>query len=375
VLGLTRAVEAQEYLTVVKGIDYVVHPRRTRVITTLEKEERFSLSQEGPTARLTLHNCVYLPYEDTVSLGHGPVRSLLITWGGPGKVDLVLGLRPGALVQARGTATPPAVVVEAEGDPEATGGSDRERQDPELERLQAEAEREERELLEGKRPQAVRHVVIDAGHGGFDSGAVGLKGTKEKDIALQIAKRLNSRLKKKSGVTVHLTRDDDYFLDLSERTIIANRHSADMFVSIHCNASENRSAKGTETFSCSETASDSEAERVAAFENAVLRDKEFFKEVPGFVGVEEILFRLERKLFWSQSAQLAGRVQKLFSSRLGTRDRGTKSARFYVLRKNRMRSILAETAFISNPAEEELLKKDAFQEKIATCLADGLIPA
>jgi N-acetylmuramoyl-L-alanine amidase len=240
-----------------------------------------------------------------------------------------------------------------------------------MQHLEKEAEREEKELLHGRR-LAVRRVVVDPGHGGFDSGAVGPGGTKEKDIALQVAKRLRRKLEKGGGIKVHLTREDDYFLDLSERTVITNQHRADLFVSIHCNASENRGAGGTETFSCSETASDGEAERVAALENAVARDREFFKDVPGFVGVEEILFRLERKLHWEESARLARAVQHLFSARLGTRDRGTKSARFYVLRKNRMPSILAETAFISNSSEEGLLLKEAFQEQVASCLGEAV---
>jgi N-acetylmuramoyl-L-alanine amidase len=246
--------------------------------------------------------------------------------------------------------------------------------DPELRRLEAEAEQETQELLTRQR-RPTRRIVIDPGHGGFDSGAVGPNGTKEKDVALQIAKRLRSALEKKAGVTPYLTREEDYFLDLSERTVLANRYNADLFVSIHCNASENRSAGGTETFSCSETASDTEAERVAAFENAVVRDAEFFREAPGFVSVEEILFRLERKLFWEESAERARDVQKLFAARLGTRDRGTKSASFYVLRRNRMPSILAETAFISHTQEEILLTHSDFQEKVVRCLVEAVSQA
>jgi N-acetylmuramoyl-L-alanine amidase len=374
IMGLAARAGAQDYLTVLQRVDYVVHPRHTRIIATLEKNERFSLVQEGTRARVTLHNCVYLPYEDSVSLGYGPVRSLLITWGGPGAVDLVLGLRPGAVVSARESRQPPGVMVEVQGEVQADQHADRAGDDPEMRRLEAEAEKEADQLLE-RRPRHMKRIVIDAGHGGFDSGAVGLNGTKEKDITLQIAKRLRSSLDKKGGVTPFLTRDEDYFLDLSERTVLANRYNADLFVSIHCNASDNRSAGGTETFSCSESASDAEAERVAAFENSVIRDAEFFREAPGLVSVEEILFRLQRKLFWEESAARARDVQKLFTARLGTRDRGTKSASFYVLRRNRMPSILAETAFISHAKEEKLLTRSDFQERVVECLVEALTPA
>jgi N-acetylmuramoyl-L-alanine amidase len=374
VLGLAARAAAQEYLTVLQRVDYVVHPRHTRIIATLEKNERFSLAQDGLRARVTLHNCVYMPYEDSVNLGYGPVKSLLITWGGPGTVDLVLGLRPGAVVSAQEAEQPPGVVIEAQGDVSLDQSARQANDDPELRRLEAEAEQETQELLTRQR-RPTRRIVIDPGHGGFDSGAVGPNGTKEKDVALQIAKRLRSALEKKAGVTPYLTREEDYFLDLSERTVLANRYNADLFVSIHCNASENRSAGGTETFSCSETASDTEAERVAAFENAVVRDAEFFREAPGFVSVEEILFRLERKLFWEESAERARDVQKLFAARLGTRDRGTKSASFYVLRRNRMPSILAETAFISHTQEEILLTHSDFQEKVVRCLVEAVSQA
>lgn len=374
VLGLAARVLAEDYLTVLERVDYVVHPRHTRILATLQKKERFSLVQDGLRARVTLHNCVYMPYEDSVNLGYGPVKSLLITWGGPGAVDLVLGLRPGAVVSAQQAEQPPGVVIEAQGDVSVDQGARRASDDPEIRHLEAEAEQETQELLERRRRPATR-IVIDAGHGGFDSGAVGLNGTKEKDITLQIAKRLRSALEKHSGVAPYLTREEDYFLDLSERTVLANRYNADLFVSIHCNASDNRSAGGTETFSCSEGASDAEAERVAALENAVVRDTEFFREAPGLVSVEEILFRLERKLLWEESAAHARAVQNLFAGRLGIRDRGTKSASFYVLRRNRMPSILAETAFISHTEEEKLLARSDFQERVVKCLGEALVRA
>jgi len=113
-------------------------------------------------------------------------------------------------------------------------------------------------------------VVIDAGHGGFDSGAVGLNGLQEKAVTLDLALRLHQTLERQGRVRSYLTRTGDYYVPLSERTVIANQYRADLFISIHINANKNRRAHGSETYYCSAQASSKEAARVAALENAVL---------------------------------------------------------------------------------------------------------
>ncbi|MEE9566018.1 MAG: N-acetylmuramoyl-L-alanine amidase [Desulfobacteria bacterium] len=219
----------------------------------------------------------------------------------------------------------------------------------------------------------VKRVVIDPGHGGFDSGAVGPTGLKEKDVALDLAQRVNQRISGTGRIKSFLTRTGDYYIPLSDRTVIANQYQADLFVSIHINANENRKAHGCETYYCSETASSKEAARVAAFENAVLKYDDPFKKKPGYINIEEILFNFERRLYWEESGKFAGTFQNRFQQALPFKSRGIHSANFFVLRRAKMPSILLETGFISNHAEEAELKKTSIRDKIAAAVARGLL--
>ncbi|MBT7086660.1 MAG: hypothetical protein HN931_10845 [Desulfobacterales bacterium] len=218
----------------------------------------------------------------------------------------------------------------------------------------------------------VKRVVIDAGHGGFDPGAVGQSGLKEKDVTLDIALKLNTKLNSIGKIKSFLTRTGDYYMPLSARTVTANQHQADLFISIHINANNKRSANGSETYFCSKKASSSEAEKVAALENSVLKFDETHKKKPGYINIEEILFRFEQKLYWTESGKFAKTFQDRFKKNLPFRSRGVHSANFYVLRRAKMPSILLETGFISNSSNEEMLKKPAFRDKIVDSIARGI---
>jgi N-acetylmuramoyl-L-alanine amidase len=218
----------------------------------------------------------------------------------------------------------------------------------------------------------VKRVVIDAGHGGFDSGAVGQKGLKEKDVTLDLAVRLHEKLKREGKIKTFLTRTGDYYIPLSARTATANQYQADLLISMHINANERPLPHGCETYFCSEKASSTEAERVAAFENSVLKYDEPYKRKPGYIDIEEILFRFEQKLNWGKSEMFARAFQKRFAERLPLKSRGVHSADFYVLRRAKMPSILLETGFISNPKEEGMLRLSGFRENIVDAIAKGL---
>ena len=226
---------------------------------------------------------------------------------------------------------------------------------------------------EGGLAYRVKRVVIDPGHGGFDSGAVGPTGLKEKDVTLDLAQRLKRRISEKGKNKCFLTRTADYYIPLSDRTVIANQYQADLFVSIHINANENRKVHGCETYYCSETASSKEAARVAAFENAVLKYDEPFKKRPGYIDIEEILFNFERRLYWEESGKFAGVFQNRFQQALPFKSRGVHSANFFVLRRAKMPSILLETGFISNYDEEAELKKTSIRDEIAVAVERGLL--
>jgi len=244
--------------------------------------------------------------------------------------------------------------------------------------LEKEAAEEEAKMFnrlqaeEGLRYQ-VQRVVIDAGHGGFDPGAVGKTGLKEKDITLDIAKYLQQKLEGTGKKQAFLTRTDDYFVPLAERTVIANQYRADLFISLHINANPKQDPSGSETYFCSEQASSKEAARVAATENAVSKYDQPLKKKEGYIDVEDILFRFERKLYWDESGKFAKRFQDGIKNNLPLQSRGIHSADFSVLRKARMPAILIETGFISNPRDEANLAKAEFRTQIAQAIAGGIL--
>lgn len=216
-----------------------------------------------------------------------------------------------------------------------------------------------------------RRVVIDPGHGGHDPGAVGPNGLFEKDVVLDIALKLKKELEANSLYDVFLTRDKDVFIPLEERTAFANKMSADLFVSIHANASPRREAKGIETYLLNWT-DDEEAMRVAARENAIsLRKMKAMNQKMDIVKV--IMDDLFRQIKRDESIKLAHYVQNSLIKNCENRyNLGVKQALFYVLFGARMPSVLIEVSFISNPEEEELLSEDEYRFKIAKAIYEGI---
>ena len=221
------------------------------------------------------------------------------------------------------------------------------------------------DLRSEKEKWEFKTIVIDAGHGGKDPGAVGYRGTKEKDIALDVAKRLEKKLSKNMNVKIIMTRDEDVFLRLSERTKIANESNGNLFISIHTNAAEDRRASGFETFLIGPNKNEA-AVRVAARENAVL-------ELEGTTGkklTNEDLIQatIAQSAFASKSEQFASMVQKEIKKRVQSRDRGVKQAGFYVLMGASMPNVLVELGFISNPSEEKKLRSPQYRDQLATAI-------
>ncbi len=209
----------------------------------------------------------------------------------------------------------------------------------------------------------ISRIVIDPGHGGHDPGTRA-HGTSEAAVVLDIALRLERLLKKEAGLDVVLTRRSDVFIPLEQRTAIANREGADLFLSIHANASRNASARGIETYYLS-FASSPEAETVAARENAT--SDRAMHNLPGIVRA----IALNNKL--DESRDLAGMVQDAMTTRLagantGLRSRGVKKAPFVVLIGAGMPSVLAEVAFLTNRPEAGLVKTPAYRQRIAESL-------
>ncbi|HWV38396.1 MAG TPA: N-acetylmuramoyl-L-alanine amidase [Vulgatibacter sp.] len=214
----------------------------------------------------------------------------------------------------------------------------------------------------------VKRVVIDAGHGGKDTGAIGRNGQKEKDLTLAIARKLRSRLTA-MGLEVILTRDADVFLSLEERTRIANDSRADLFISIHVNAAKNRKAHGIETYTLNLN-SDRYAMRLAARENAT--------STRSIGDLDLILADLATKANTDDSVRLARHTHRQMVSHLrakhggAVKDLGVKQALFFVLVGAKMPAVLVETGFISHPEEARRLANASYQDEIARSLAEGV---
>jgi N-acetylmuramoyl-L-alanine amidase len=215
---------------------------------------------------------------------------------------------------------------------------------------------------------AIRTVVIDPGHGGENPGARGAGGTLEKDVALSIARKLKAELVNARGLSVFLTRDRDLDVGLDERTAIANNYKADLFVSIHANASRARGAKGSEVYFLSYQASDDESRWVAQTEGAA---EPVAGASPGS-DLALILWDMAQAEHLEESSALASRIQEELAVVTGSEGRGVKQAPFRVLVGAAMPAILVEVAFISNAEEEKLLASEAYQAKIAGSLARGI---
>lgn len=209
-------------------------------------------------------------------------------------------------------------------------------------------------------------IVIDAGHGGHDTGTIGPHGLEEKDLVLDVALRLGKLLENRLGADVVYTRDDDTFVPLETRTAIANQAQADLFISIHANSSHDPKARGVETYYLNFTSS-ADALEVAARENAV-SDKSIHE-------LQDLVKKIALKEKIEESREFAADVQQaLYTSlsRNGIRNRGVKKAPFIVLIGANMPSILAEISFVSNPTDEKKLRTPEYRQKIAESLYRGI---
>ncbi len=211
-------------------------------------------------------------------------------------------------------------------------------------------------------------IVIDPGHGGHDTGTIGPNGLEEKDLVLDVGRRLGKLLQARLGADVVYTRKDDTFIPLETRTSIANQEQADLFVSIHANSSRDPDARGVETYYLNFTSS-AEALDVAARENAA-SDKSIHE-------LQDLVKKIALKEKIEESREFASNVQRALHSGLaakspGIRDRGVKKAPFIVLIGANMPSILAEISFVSNPGDERRLRTSDYRQRIAESLYRGI---
>jgi len=218
-------------------------------------------------------------------------------------------------------------------------------------------------------PAKALTIVVDAGHGGDDPGAVGPNNSREKDINLAIAKGV-AKLLSRDGYKIILTRQDDTFIPLVDRTQIANENNANFFVSIHCNSNSKKKQQGFEIYFLSENASDPDASAVVARENAVVKlegNPTVKKEK-----IQTLLWAMVMNEYMNESSELCSYITEDVTSRIKINNRGIKQAGFYVLRGAQMPAVLIECAFLSNPKEEIKLRTRKFQKDMADSIYAGI---
>jgi len=223
--------------------------------------------------------------------------------------------------------------------------------------------------------QKVNTVVLDAGHGGHDTGALG-KNSREKDITLAIVLKLRDYIRDNmKNVKVILTRSDDTFVELYRRAHIANENKADLFISVHCNSTKSPAAYGVETFVMGLYKSDANLAVAKAENAAILLEDDYVEKYDGFdpnSAEGNIFFSMMQNAFLDRSLDYAGKVQHQLVDNLHMVNRGVKQAGFLVLYKTAMPGVLIETGFISNPANERFLLSEKGQDQMAQAIFKAL---
>jgi len=362
---------------VLTGLHSWSNPDYTRVAVTLDREVKYTYHRLKQAHAQGLPARIYLDFKGA-RIGPGvkdfPIADGLLKMARVGQfrpdvVRVVLDIENIRECKIFPLANPFRVIIDVKGEQKAQIS----RLDDSISTAEPEAKPEHQpgekkgNALRTKVPR-VRRIVIDPGHGGNDPGAVGPDGVKEKDVVLAIGLKLARKIKEETGIEAVMTRSTDVFIPLEERTAIANKVNADLFVSIHANAALNKTVSGIETYYLNLAKTD-KAARVAARENNISLAKVSL--------LQTILFDLMANHKINDSARMAEEVQKALHARVvkkyqGTRNLGVKQGPFYVLVGATMPSILVETAFISNEHEEELLTDRDFQDTASTGILDGI---
>jgi N-acetylmuramoyl-L-alanine amidase len=350
-LALSPGAAAEERTDPVRvQVSVDVSEDSTRLLLTHSRHLAYAISQSKERLEIVYAGPIQVePPERSVG------DSRLAGWTAPGQRTLVLNLGPGfQRFDSFELRNPTRLVLDLLGDGSAVSGTAPVPTRP-------------------AKPKPGLIVVVDPGHGGVERGAAGPTGLTEKDVTLDLARRLRSVLQSDGKVTVVLTREDDRLVGLDERTAVANHNKAHLFVSIHLNSSRRKTAYGAETYYLSTEATDDEARTLAALENkAYTADEPLDFEVEGEEKkktLELILWDLAQNQYLAESSRLAERMQRELNELTGTRDRGVRQAPFRVLMGATMPAILVEVGFISNPEEEERFKTSSYRDRVVEAMA------
>ena len=359
-LVLFAAYSWAEKGTAVEGLRYSSNKSHTRVVVDLNGPVEYTKNRISNPDRIffDLKNCrISRKTKSSLSVKDGILKSVRLAQFDKSNVRVVIDLQKSKNYYAFMLEEPFRLVIDVYAD---KNRKTRQKKPGDI------------ITLEEKVFPKIRTVVIDPGHGGKDPGAVGPRGLREKDIVLSVGKKLGKILEKRYGLKVIYTRKRDIFVPLNDRTEMANSKKADLFISIHTNASKARKARGIETYFLNWT-SNREAIRVAARENRITVKK--MKKLQN--ELQFILHDLARNNKREESMRLAHSVQNAMVSTLKKDYRkvanlGVKYALFYVLVGAEMPSILAEISFISNREEEKRLSRESYKKRVAEAIAKGI---
>lgn len=360
------------------------HPTFTRVVIELTGPQEWSMEQAGADVRVIVPGVGMDDGIRRVDQARGRVRSVQVVRRAGGVEVLVVCESPPVKIRRLTLTDPDRIVVDffssnGEGEAQASlqqepavrppvsapsgGGGTPIKDQPGGLRDPGETQRDE-----GVPPLT---IVLDPGHGGHDTGAIGPSGLMEKDVTLDLAVRLRKLLQDRLGVRVLMTRSGDVFVPLPERSAIANRAKADFMISLHVNAANSRGAVGFETFYFTREPSDSDARASAQRENLVI-------ESNGSTG-KDLEYLLKATLAdmavtrdMKESSSLAERILAALDKILKVDNRGVKSGPFYVLATAAMPAVLVESAFITNLKEERRLQREEYRQRIAEGLYEGV---
>ena len=378
----TQSSAATRPLAILNEIKHWSSPDYTRISLELDRDVAWEAHELG-TGRTGEPGRIYIDINRTklarevkdITIGDGLLRGARVAQYKPEVVRVVLDTENIKNYKVFPLSDPARLVIDVRGERRTEISRLEQSISASLE-LPVETKREEpRPVVERKvklvrKPgiAKIRRIVVDPGHGGHDPGAVGASGLQEKDVVLAISLKLRELLRDELGLDVVMTRSSDVFIPLEERTAIANKVNADLFVSVHANAAPNRLAAGIETYYLN-LAKTEKAAQLAAKENGTSLEK---------VSVlQAILFDLMANYKLNDSAHLADEVQKsLYKKAHGryadVKNLGVKQGPFYVLVGASMPSILVEAAFLSNAQEESRLQDPAYQDMTAEGILEGI---
>ena len=370
--------ETQPPLAVVKEIRSWSTPDYTRVAVTLDREVAFEKHQIAQSPGSQVLSRLYFdingakvgPGVKDLSIGDGFLKSARVGQFRQDTVRVVLDVDQVKEHKIFTFSDPFRIIVDVKGERR----EEISRLDTNIQPLVPQPETKKTEISETEKPAVpfkpgkIRRIVVDPGHGGKDPGAIGQGGLQEKDVVLAMGLMLSRKIRDELGIDVVMTRSSDIFIELQERTAIANQVGADLFVSIHANASLNRNASGVETYYLN-LAKTEKAAQLAARENGTTLEKVSL--------LQAVLFDLMANYKLNDSAHLAEEVQKSLHKKVSgqyanVKNLGVKQGPFYVLVGATMPSILVETAFISNEREEGRLQDPQFQETAVAGIFDGI---